>query len=92
MVGIAQLVRAPVCGTGGHRFETGYPPQLDYGVSPSGKALDFDSSIPLVRIQPPQPLKNDSYRPAGMAELADALDLGSSVERRVGSSPFSRTI
>ncbi len=27
-----------------------------------------------------------------MAELADALDLGSSVNRREGSSPFTRTI
>ena len=27
-----------------------------------------------------------------MAELADALDLGSSVSRREGSSPFTRTI
>jgi hypothetical protein len=29
---------------------------------------------------------------AGVAELADALDLGSSVSRRGGSSPFTRTI
>ena len=28
---------------------------------------------------------------AGVAELADALDLGSSVERRAGSSPVSPT-
>ena len=28
---------------------------------------------------------------ADMAELADALDLGSSVSRREGSSPFTRT-
>ena len=28
---------------------------------------------------------------AGVAELADALDLGSSVARRVGSSPSART-
>ena len=27
-----------------------------------------------------------------MAELVDALDLGSSVERRGGSSPLTRTI
>ncbi len=27
-----------------------------------------------------------------MAELVDALDLGSSVERHMGSSPFIRTI
>ena len=29
---------------------------------------------------------------AGVAELADALDLGSSVFGRGGSSPFTRTI
>lgn len=28
---------------------------------------------------------------AGMAELADALDLGSSIERCVGSTPSTRT-
>ena len=28
---------------------------------------------------------------AGMAELADAPDLGSGVNRREGSSPFTRT-
>ncbi len=26
MVDIAQLVRAPDCGSGGRRFESGYPP------------------------------------------------------------------
>ena len=31
------------------------------------------------------------YFYAGMAELADALDLGSSAFRRMGSSPFTRT-
>ncbi len=29
---------------------------------------------------------------AGVAELVDALDLGSSIERCEGSSPFTRTI
>ena len=29
---------------------------------------------------------------AGVAKLADAIDLGSIVERRGGSSPFTRTI
>ena len=60
MVGIAQLVRAPGCGPGGHRFESDYPPHLffktasfklafilitPFGVQPSGKATDFDSVI-----------------------------------------------
>ena len=27
MVGVAQLVRAPDCGSGGRRFESDYPPQ-----------------------------------------------------------------
>ena len=34
-------------------------------------------------------MQNKIY--AGVAELADALDLGSSVHRRAGSSPVTRT-
>ncbi len=37
-------------------------------------------------------LLSDRYIHADVAELADALDLGSSVARREGSSPFVRTI
>ena len=63
MVGIAQLVRVPGCGPGGRGFETHYSPHFfllfmqytDVGVSPSGKAWDFDSHIRKVRILPPQP-------------------------------------
>ena len=44
MVGIAQLVSAPDCGSGGLGFESLYPPFL-FGLSPSGKAQDFDSCI-----------------------------------------------
>ena len=62
MVGIAQLVSAPDCGSGGPGFESLYPPffyliafaqrlRLNLGLSPSGKAQDFDSCISLVRIQ-----------------------------------------
>ena len=43
MVGIAQLVSAPDCGSGGLGFESLYPPFP--GLSPSGKAQDFDSCI-----------------------------------------------
>ena len=50
MVGIAQLVSAPDCGSGGPGFESLYPPYF-LGLSPSGKAQDFDSCITLVRIQ-----------------------------------------
>ena len=65
MVGIAQLVSAPDCGSGGQGFESLYPPFLMrrdvpdgivavrdvypailfIGLSPSGKAQDFDSCI-----------------------------------------------
>ena len=41
MVGIAQLVRAPDCGSGGQGFNSLYSPHN--GVSPSGKAWDSDS-------------------------------------------------
>ena len=51
------MVKAPVCGTGDRRFESDYPPHLYItqnilytfcvyiGLSPSGKATDFDSVI-----------------------------------------------
>ncbi len=50
-VGVAQLVRAPDCGSGGRRFDSVHPPhcagrfvrRFSYGMSPSGKAQDFDS-------------------------------------------------
>ncbi len=60
MGGVAQLVRAPDCGSGGHRFESDYPPhkkrwevvinirfRTSYilGCSQVGKAPDFDSGI-----------------------------------------------
>ena len=47
MVGIAQLVSAPDCGSGGLGFESLYPPsRMGFvGLSPSGKAQDFDSCI-----------------------------------------------
>ena len=54
-VGIAQLVSAPDCGSGGPGFESQYPPLGLYrikmqavsniGLSPSGKAQDFDSCM-----------------------------------------------
>ena len=40
-VGMAQLASAPDCGSGGQGFESLYPPYT--GLSPSGKAQDFDS-------------------------------------------------
>jgi hypothetical protein len=32
MAGVAQLVRAPVCGTGGRRFETGHSPHHSFSL------------------------------------------------------------
>ena len=62
MVGMVQLVSAPDCGSGYQGFESLYPPfffarkqllgrKTFIGLSPSGKAQDFDSCITLVRIQ-----------------------------------------
>ena len=52
MVGIAQLVSASGCGPEGRGFESHYSPHIEnlggcraVGVSPSGKAPDFDSGI-----------------------------------------------
>ena len=44
MVDVAQLVRAPGCGPGGRGFESHHSPQ-NIGMSPSGKASDFDSDM-----------------------------------------------
>ena len=53
MVGMAQLVSAPDCGSGGRGFESHYPPLaakfcrtlvID-GLSPRGKAQHFDCCI-----------------------------------------------
>ena len=40
MVGMAQLVSAPDCGSGGRGFESHYPPFL-WVISSVGRALDF---------------------------------------------------
>ena len=52
MVGMVQLVSTPDCGSGGQGFESLYPPAfflseyvVNDGLSPSGKAQDFDSCI-----------------------------------------------
>ena len=44
MVGIAQLVRAPVCGTGGRGFNSHFPPILNNApVAQLDRAVDFES-------------------------------------------------
>ena len=45
----------------------------------------------LSRLHFPKAGKRGRPECAGVAELADAPDLGSGVERRMGSSPFART-
>ena len=71
MVGMAQLASAPDCGSGGRGFESLYPPFFfiahisdAIGLSPSGKAQDFDSCIrwfgnpasPVIKVQTYGPL------------------------------------
>ena len=60
VVGVAQVVRAPDCGSGGRGFKSHHPPQINLLC-------------------------------AGVAKLADALDLGSSGVSHGGSSPLART-
>ena len=84
MAGVAQLVRAPVCGTGGRRFETGHSPHLNSAIAElpaiMADALAVRGGL------------NNSGEVAGVAELVDALVLGTSGESRGGSSPSARTI
>ena len=74
MAGVAQLVRAPVCGTGGRRCEAGHSPHFSRHGSLCGQPVPC------------------GLHAAGVAELVDALDLGSSGENRGGSSPSARTM
>ena len=83
MVGIAQLARAPDCGSGGHRFDSDYPPHLYIGMSPSGKATDFDSVIRWFESSHPSQEKRqvsiETCRfsmisvPCGTGDIADAM-------------------
>ena len=41
MVVVAQLVRAPDCGSGGRRFETDLPPSLTKGLQQCGPFFIF---------------------------------------------------
>jgi hypothetical protein len=43
MVGIAQLVRAPVCGTGSRGFKSHYPPKKIASVAQLDRVPDFES-------------------------------------------------
>ncbi len=83
MAGVAQLVRAPVCGTGGRRFETGHSPHL---IPAYAGFVNSDGR----RVVSPQGL-GGRREIAGVAELVDALVLGTSGESRGGSSPSART-
>ena len=79
-MGIAQLVRAPDCGSGGHRFEADYPPHLFLlysilGCSQVGKAPDFDSGIR--RFESCQP--SHLYDP--LAQSAEHLTFNQGVPR-----------
>ena len=73
MVGIAQLVRAPDCGSGGREFESHYPPHIKYdSLAQSVEHLTFNQGVPSsnlgwVTIQ-------DT---GGCGGMADAADLGS---------------
>ena len=45
MVGIAQLVRAPDCGSGGREFDSHYPPHFD-PLAQSVEHLTFNQGVP----------------------------------------------
>ena len=82
LVDIAQLVRAPDCGSGGRRFESDYPPHFFYiqiGVSSSGKTTDFDSVIR--RFESCYPCQNHKHN---FCCVCDFLNVGRM--RTVGSA------
>ncbi len=74
----------------------GYPDEdmLLMGRSQVGKARDFDSRMRRFESCRPSHTNRGFHRVlenAGVAELADALDLGSSAFRRGSSNLFART-
>lgn len=44
MVAVAQLVRAPLCGSGGCRFKSGQPPQLNKGANYIAQGAKIDEN------------------------------------------------
>ncbi len=76
MAGVAQLVRAPVCGTGGRRFETGHSPH--FPLTP-GTCWFFKVPVSQRAFWSFGRVKTEC---AGVAELVDALVLGTSGESR----------
>ena len=87
LAGVAQLVRAPVCGTGGRRFETGHSPHK-FVFCETSHGVDCEWQVFASRSN--NEGRDGSF--AGVAELVDALVLGTSDESRGGSSPSARTI
>ncbi len=79
MVGIAQLVRVPDCDSGGRGFNSHYSPHYKtltlIGVSPSGKASDFDSDTRRFKSCHPCHLF------APLAQLAEHLTFNQGVPR-----------
>ena len=99
MVGMVQLVSAPDCGSGYHGFESHYPPFsiLFIGLSPSGKAQDFDSCIRWFESN--WPSFSDGARLARTEEIKRLCGCGGTGRRarlriwclrRAGSSPVIR--
>ena len=80
MVGIAQLVSASDCGSEGRGFESHYPPHFYTGLSPSRKAQDFDSCIPMVRIHLAHPILFYQLH-TGVSPSGKASDSGSDIPR-----------
>ena len=95
MVGIAQLVRAPGCGPGGRGFESHYSPHKFkytlFGVSPSGKARDFDSRIR--RFKSCHPSQQDRVDPDdGVSPSGKAWDSDSHIRGFESFHPSQQTL
>ena len=106
MVGVAQLVRVPDCDSGCRGFESHRPPQFEK-CGPLAQLVEQETLNLLVLGSSPRRPTTFSRRPecalrdnpilwkparANVAELVDALDLGSSGATRESSSLSFRTI
>ncbi len=84
MQAVAQLVRAPDCGSGGRRFDSGRSAHI--GASPSGKARDFDSRMRWFESSRPSHLQQTPVLRGSLLPLHGPLAQGQSIRLLSGVS------
>ena len=104
MVGVAQLVRAPDCGSGGRRFDSDHPPHYA-PVAQSAEHLPFKQGVrgsnprwstkgksrPLVGRLLPFPLNRGDSKGTGVNDMPVACQSRAPARPEAGESPLEHT-